>query len=477
MQTKIELYQLVSARAGLGIYERNLSTGAVYWNEYFREILEVDAEYQPDGEIAAVFYKNPDEVRSMIRQAVALGKPQQATLQLISAKGNLKWVKIRMHVRTDQTTNDIIYGTFEDVTEEVVLKQLLEERDRRFVQAFSHAPIGMALVSPEGRWMRINDSLCTLLGFDEQELTGRFFRDCTHPDDLDADLEKMQQLLAGEIISYSMEKRYIHKSGHFIWALLNVSIVRDEDQQPLYFISQIKDITERKKNTDTIRAQNERLLNFAHIVSHNLRSHAGNIRMLTNMISLETDAEEREILISMLDTNAENLLSTLEGLNEVVKIHDEGLSGREVVSLCSEISRVTAILSASIIKEKASVLVRTDSDVEVLFNKAYLESLFINLITNSLKYRHPDRAPEITITIEALLGSVNITYSDNGSGLDMGLHGHKLFGLYKTFHGNEDARGLGLFLVKNQIEAMGGTITAESSPGNGITFYINISKN
>jgi PAS domain S-box-containing protein len=120
--------------------------------------------------------------------------------------------------------------------------------DSLFQNAFEHAAIGMALVAPNGAWLRVNHSVCDLTGYTEAELLQLTFQDITHPDDLDLDLSYVRKMLAGEIDTYQMQKRYFHKTGALVWVLLSVSLVRDEDAQPRFFISQIQDITERKEH-------------------------------------------------------------------------------------------------------------------------------------------------------------------------------------------------------------------------------------
>jgi len=116
-----------------------------------------------------------------------------------------------------------------------------------FASAFEFAAIGIALVAPDGRWIRVNRALCEMLGYSEPELRERSFQELTHPDDLARDLELMSQLLAGKRETYQMEKRYVHKSGEIVWGLLSVSLIRDENSQPRTFLSQIQNITERKR--------------------------------------------------------------------------------------------------------------------------------------------------------------------------------------------------------------------------------------
>lgn len=128
-----------------------------------------------------------------------------------------------------------------------------------FNSAFHFAAIGMALVSPDGRFLRVNSSLCAIVGYSEPELLTASFQSITHPDDLDGDLNFVRQVLAGEIKSYQMEKRYFHKRGHTVWVLLSVSLVRDADGAPLFFISQIQDITARREAEEKLQRVNAKL--------------------------------------------------------------------------------------------------------------------------------------------------------------------------------------------------------------------------
>jgi PAS domain S-box-containing protein len=481
MQTKIELYEKVTPLAHLGIWERNLDTGEIYWNQCVREIYETGDDFYPNSEEAVSFYVDPFALKTLFDDTVSTGNASSAELQLRTATNKLKWVKVRMRADIGKDGSTVVYGTIEDVSEQRNLVNILAEREQQFHHAFEFAPIGMALVSTTGAWIRVNKMLCVMLGLEKEDLLKRTFQDITHPDDLDLDLMQMNALLDGKTDSYNMEKRYFHQNGSIIWVLLSVTLVRDQQDDPLYFVSQIKDITERKnmeierdKALETIKAQNSRLLNFAHIVSHNLRSHAGNIQMLTDMISQEEDTEERESLISMLGINAVHLRETLEHLNEVVDVRTGEKQTLKSLNLLNEIKKVEAILSESLKQAKAHVAIQVASDINVTYDQAYLESILLNLLTNSIKYRKTDQELKISITAMSLNDKTILAVTDNGIGINLTLHGEKIFGMYNTFHGNDDARGIGLFLVKNHVEAMGGVITVESIPGEGTKFEITI---
>ena len=142
---------------------------------------------------------------------------------------------------------------FAEITDRKRTEVALRESEAKFSSAFEHAGIGMALISPQGHWLRVNPAVCDLLGYRVDELLTRTFQDVTHPEDLQADLEQVRQTLAGELDTYQMEKRYLHRAGHVVWGWLSVSLVRDPTGAPRFFISQIVDITERKRTQNALR--------------------------------------------------------------------------------------------------------------------------------------------------------------------------------------------------------------------------------
>ena len=185
-----------------------------------------------------------------------------------------------------------------EVSERLNTQTALRESQARSSCSFHDAAIGMALVGVDGQWLQVNSALCELVGYTEQELLATTFQAITHPDDLEADLSFVRQMLKGEIRTYQMEKRYFHKRGHVVWILLSVSLVRDASGQPLYFIGQIQDITERKRIQDELATSQ---LLFQAILSNS-----------PNMIFLK-DTEGRYVLLNrqfekMLHLNAEAII-------------------------------------------------------------------------------------------------------------------------------------------------------------------------
>lgn len=185
---------------------------------------------------------------------------------------------VRLSVTVIRDEAEQLFG-FLAIGKEITLKQRAEpslfESGAGFLGAFQHAAIGMALISPQGHWLKVNTSVCDIVGYSESELLALTFQDITHPDDLELDLNYVKQMLLGEIDTYQMEKRYIHKQGHEVWILLSVSLVCQEDGQPLYFISQIQDINARKlseqKLSESLAEKNVMLQEIHHRVKNNLQ--------------------------------------------------------------------------------------------------------------------------------------------------------------------------------------------------------------
>jgi len=228
-----------------------------------------------------------------------------------------------------------------------------------------------------------------------------------------------------------------------------------------------------KNSLEIIESQNDRLFNFAHIVSHNLRSHVSNMQLTSEIFDVRSLNDEQLELFSNFKKIADNLEATIRHLNEVVSIQTKGDVGREHVYIPEVCNRVISTLNTEI--EHHNVKVTTDfSKVDTInYIEAYLESILHNLITNAVKYRSPDRIAEIGIfTTFDSDENKTLIVQDNGLGIDLETYGDKIFGMYKTFHHNKDATGIGLFITKNQIETLGGKITVESTPNQGTTFTI-----
>ena len=360
------------------------------------------------------------------------------------------------------------------------IKTLQEEL---FQNIFEFANGGIAIVALEGRWVKVNPSLVQLLGYAEEELYDLTFQDITHPEDLNKDLKQLDLLRKGEIENYQMEKRYFHKNGDVIWALLSVSMVVDEFKKPYYFISQITEITEQKKNVlqlnllmDLVQEQNTKLLNFSHIATHDIRTHVGNLGSIIGFVEDDYDNIEKNENFVMLKECLSNLEDTLEHLNEIRKNKLDNSKQLKPLSLYNYVNSSIANVNAIAKKYHCQILNHVKKDHKVLAIEAYLESIILNFLTNAIKYRAVNRLPIINITSEIEGDFVVIKIEDNGLGIDLVKNRSKLFTLNGTFHKHNDSRGVGLFITKNHIESIGGKVEVESEVNVGTSFSIYLKK-
>ena len=270
----------------------------------------------------------------------------------------------------------------------------------------------------------------------------------------------------------------VAKSGKIIWIRNISNFVLEKDKSVIsrgimIDISLMKEAEMNLKNSlYLVTEQNKRLLNFSYIVSHNLRSHTSNIESIISLIESADTEEERNEMIHLLKSVSISLDETMIHLNEVVNINTNIDLVIKPIDFSKYIFKSQEVLSEQILLNQANIIIDIPDDSIIDYNAAYLESILYNLISNAIRYRHPQRKPIVTIKLHKEMGINVFEVTDNGIGIDLKKNADKLFGMFKTFSNNPDARGIGLFITKNQIEAMGGKITVESKLNIGTKFKI-----
>lgn len=252
-----------------------------------------------------------------------------------------------------------------------------------------------------------------------------------------------------------------------------------QDGEVMGFYAHVADITsikmlenELKRSNEVISQQNNRLLNFANIVSHNLNSHAFNLSsILEFMLDVQTE-DDRDELMRYLRTVSKGFSSTVKNLNEIVNAQNQANLKYEWINLQDCIRDTASMLINQFKESNCRINSAATAGIKIWGNPAYMDSIILNFLTNAIKYRHPSRTPEIELSASVQDSQYVIKVKDNGRGIDLKKHGADLFGMYKTFHGNADAQGIGLFITKFQIESMGGYIEAESEVNEGTTFTV-----
>ncbi len=223
--------------------------------------------------------------------------------------------------------------------------------------------------------------------------------------------------------------------------------------------------------------KNRQLSSFAHIASHNLRAPVSNLLILRDFYKESTDLEDKAMLFSKVETVIGHLNETLNELIESVKIQGNKDITHDSILFESVFDKTLVILDAQILGSKAVVTSNFSEIPDIEYPKLYMESIMLNLLSNSIRYRSPDRIAKIHFCTKINNNEIVLIVKDNGLGIDLKKHGHKLFGLNNTFHRHPDSKGVGLFMTKTQIETIGGSITVESEVDKGTTFKIILKKN
>ena len=233
----------------------------------------------------------------------------------------------------------------------------------------------------------------------------------------------------------------------------------------------IRDITKQQILTTQLIKQNRMLADFVSIASHDLRGPVGNLKLMCSMISTESSSEEKDEYFSLASKVVSNLDSTLSGLLEIVTTRETNLD-TELLSFETELNKLLDSFASEISLLNAKISCNFIQAQTILYAPVYLSSMLQNLLSNSLKYHHPDRLLEVSFETKIIGNNTILTVADNGLGIDLEKYGHKIFGLNQTFHKNPAAKGFGLYLIKTHLDVNGGKIEVESTVNKGTTFTI-----
>ena len=281
---------------------------------------------------------------------------------------------------------------------------------------------------------------------------------------------------------YENVHRILCNDGSYKWISDKGKIIeRNSNGVPIRVIGTHTDITlhveneeKIRKTLDLITSQNIKLKNFAHIVTHNLKEHSGNFESLLQFYDeSESDCDRKE-LVNYLKVLSVSLSKTISNLNQIVSVESKKEISVEKIYLVDYIENATRILDVFIKDSNTTIINNIDKNLFIYYNPAYAESIVQNLLSNAIKYKHPDRNPIINLSTSIVNDNIILKVKDNGLGIDLNKYGNEVFGLYRTFHNNHNSEGVGLYLVKSQVESFGGKIKVESTVNVGTTFIITI---
>jgi PAS domain S-box-containing protein len=477
--------------------QNSLTDGLWYWNLLLPTEGWVNATFwQTLGYAPEQIPVAPDAWRACIdsislatawQRAEACRQDPSQTFDLVlpctHRDGSPMWLRCRaMVLRSDSGTTWLVGALF-DVTKEKHKEAYVQEVATHYSSILSNQSVYILKTDPLGNYTYVNDFFYDRFGWDS-DIIGTSSLLSIIEEDRPKCLEVVMQCFQTPGVPHQVILRKPYRDGSIKsnhWEFKGILGEGGELAEILcvgYDVTLLLENLQRAQHLlDVTSQQNLRLQNFAYIISHNIRSHSANLTSLVQLLSEAQGKAQKTMFLQMLTTSTEQLADTIVNLNDIVTINSNVNKPKVLRALKTEIDKALEALSVLIRQHNITVEVDVASDLSVTVVPAYLDSILLNLISNAVKYRAHDRSAFIRLRAQTKPEGILLTVQDNGLGIDLARYRSKLFGMYKTFHDNEDARGVGLFITKNQVEAMQGTIQAESEVGVGSTFSIQFYEN
>ncbi len=481
---KKEQLQMIIDSFDAGIWDWNVTNNTVWWSEKLYSLLgRTIGEIEASFEYAFSTLVHPAD-RKNAQQSVELhlqtGKPYYVEMRVLHKNGNYYWFETTGKAKFGADGKPLrMVGCLRKIEYRKKLQIELEKAKFLLNETGRMAKVGgweIDLLTGKRHWSK---EILEILELEDIKMPSTFSILRNFSTESRSQLANAIDVLKKSGKRYELDLEFKTAGGKLIWVRSIGEAVKDSKDNIIAIRGIFQDINNLKRkelelqsSSKLILDQNNRLINFAHIVSHNLNSHSGNISMLLELLEAETSEEKRKEVLQYLKNTSVALQDTIHNLNEVVSIQTDTSKAKELLSFEKIYDQVIDVLSAKILETGTLIDADFSACKMIEYVPAYLESIMLNLVSNAIKYRHTDRAPLIEIKTSTEDGRPVLSVSDNGTGIDLALHGDKLFRMYKTFHGNPDARGIGLFITKNQVESLGGNISVQSSVNVGTTFKI-----
>ena len=343
---------------------------------------------------------------------------------------------------------------------------------------FEMTPDLVCIAGFDGYFKKVNPAVLEVLGYSYEELYAKPVNHFVFEEDKEKTTFVRKSLLnSAPLVDF--ENRYVTKSGEIVWLSWTSQPI---EQAKLVFaiaknITQRKELEAERNNLLTNLTEiNKDLRHIGHMTSHDLRSPVNNLLSIYELLDYSkiTDKDTLDLL-EVFKLCCEDLREKLNYYSKELRDKQSLYIPYEEVELNKIVKKVSKSISLQLKNSEATISSDFSELKKISSNPNYLESIFLNLITNSIKYRKPGISPVITIISKLVEDKIQLTFSDNGLGFDMDKIGDKIFGFQQTFNNKEDSQGIGLYLVYNHVKALGGTIEVESTLNLGTTFRINLS--
>jgi len=482
--------------SNIGIFEFDMPDGVVQNSRSsFINVWEQCGYDRPEGSTdfaAPMALVHPDD-REQLEQAIqsylsGAADGFQVEHRVLCKDGADRWMLARGVAVRDSSDKPIRFiGSSIDITDLRQAEEALRESEERFRGTFENAAVGIAQQDAQGRFLRVNEKYCEIVGYSRDELLQKTFMDITHADDLADELGQYNPLMRGELSSYSLEKRYIRKDGSILWIDLTTSLQRDPEGNPAYAIAILQDISERKRlelesrhAREAAEAANRAKDEFLANVSHEIRTPMNAILGMTELVLDTPLAEDQRQCLETVKSAADNLLCIINDLLDFSKIEAGKLeldpANFSLRESLSDIMRALAVRAHKKGLELVCDVPRIVPDA-LIGDAGRLRQVLLNLVGNAIKFTEDGEAVirvEVASdpSIEPEVG-LRFTVSDTGIGIPL----DRQKTIFRAFEQEDTSTtrrfggtGLGLTIAAQLVALMGGEITLESEPGRGSTF-------
>jgi len=481
-----EKYDIVAKATSDTIWDWKIQEDSINWNKGIEGVFGYDPKEV--GKTSKWWFDKihpEDSIRMSIKLYSFIEQKTekwQDQYRFRCADGSYKYVLDRGFLLKDENGRAIrMIGAIQDITKQKEEEQRLKLLETVITQSKDSILITEANSSERKipKIVYVNPAFSQMSGYQSNEIIGKSPNIFKGPKSDSDELKKLLSAIKNEeeclieTISYT-------KSKEEYWVRFSMIPIFSNEGLISHWISIQRDITDEKKlETEKehlireLTQNNKDLKQFSYITSHNLRAPLSNLIGLLNLMEdIPIENEELQEIVAGFTKSTHLLNETINDLVKVIIIKDNPSMQKEEVSLKEVFENVFSQLSFQIELHKPIIKLKFDKVPELITNKAYIESILLNLLTNSIKYKSENRKLKISITAEQIEQRTILTFKDNGIGIDLERNRDKIFGLYQRFHNYPDSKGLGLYLVKSQVETMGGTISIDSEVNKGTTFTI-----
>jgi PAS domain S-box-containing protein len=480
-------FKYASQAVSDAIWDLNLRTSDCYWGEGFNTLFGHVADHvtaDADFWLHYIHEDDRDRVFQSIQAAVENREQDHwdAEFKFLKADGTYAMVADRAIIIRDENRKAIqIIGAMQDVTR----LRLEEQRLKLLESVITNTSVAVLIADIEilpglgPKILYVNEAFTSMTGYESNDVLNGSPR-ILYGEHTDKNAVGVLWQAMAEKRPVELELVVYTKTGEEVWAHMTVIPVQDGKGAYSHFVSLLRDITYRKTHElekeqfiKGLTQRNKELKQFTYITSHNLRSPLVNLMGLLELVD-DIDVQDQDLraIHEKLKVSSESLMCTVNDLMDILYTKDNQFIQVEENEVAVVLDHVLKLVGKVIGDIQPEIICDFKDAPLIKFHKAYFESILMNLLTNAIKYRSPSRKLKIAVSTKIQGDRVVLTFTDNGIGFDLERHKDRIFGFYQKFHNHPDSKGLGLFLVKSQMEDLGGTVEMESFPDAGTTLIL-----